>query len=184
MKMQSQKTSGISILEKSKDGETEKTFKISPNIMTAGLITTSIVYLTMSNTGHFTAIVADTGMKITGMIGSSVVKIICGDIASTMTLLASSRLSEYVKSNISMGSEVTSICTSAIAGVVVMIIGILLQIGYNKTISFFSKDKKIEEFKEEDFMIKSIDDFEMIELIDTLSISSVEQTNKVLIHPS
>lgn len=144
--------------------QTQKTFKISPAIMTAGLVTTSVVYITLSSTGQFTATVADTGIKITGVLGSSVIKVICGDVASTMTTLASSRFSEYIKSNITFGSEITSICTSAVAGLSVVVFCTLIQLGYNKTMDFFFKDKKIEDFKDDDFIINTVDDFEIIEL--------------------
>ena len=139
------------------------TFKISPIAMSVGAFTSSIVYLTVSNSGEFTAFLADNSIKLTGMVGSSVIKIVYGDVASTVTSVASTRLGEYIKTNIKTGSQLTAIGASALTGFVAILLTVILEYLYSKTKNYLSNKQVVPiEIKESDFLISNVDDFEII----------------------
>ena len=139
-----------------------KTFKISPLALKCGLFTSSVVYLTLSTTGEFTAFCADNSIKLTGIIGTGIVKIVCGDIASTITSVTTNKLAEYIKTNIKTGSQLTALGTSTIAGFVVILLTIIAEFLYSKTKDYINKPSI--NFIESDFSIVTIDDFEIVSL--------------------
>jgi hypothetical protein len=140
-----------------------KTFKISKLALTTGLFTSSVVYVTVSNTGEFTAYLADNSIKLTGMIGSGVVKILWGDIPSVITSASTNKLADYAKTNIKAGSQLTALGASTLAGFIAIILTIIFEFTYNQTKTYLLKDRQIE-VKDTDFEIETIDDFEIITL--------------------
>lgn len=139
-----------------------KTFKISSLSLQCGLFTSSIVYLTLSNMGEFTAFFADNSIKLTGLIGSNVVKIVFGDIASSITSVSTNKLAEYINTNIKTGSHITALGISTIAGFITIILTIIGEFIYSKTRDYINKINI--NFNESDFSIETVDDFEIITL--------------------
>jgi hypothetical protein len=140
-----------------------KTFKISKLALATGMFTSSIVYVTVSNTGEFTACLADNSIKLSGIIGSGVIRILYGDISSIVVSTTTNKLADYVKTNIKTGSQLTAIGTSTLVGFITILLTIILEFTYTQTKTYLLKDNQLE-VKDSDFEMESIDDFEIITL--------------------
>ena len=140
-----------------------KTFKISKLALSTSLITSSIVYVTLSNTGEFTAYFADNSIKLVGLIGSCSVKIFFGDISSVIFSSTTNKLAEFIKTNIKSGSQLTALSASVLVGFISIILTIMLEFTYTHTKKYLIQDKQIE-INNIDFEIDTIEDYEVITL--------------------
>ena len=147
--------------------ETINKFKISKLAYTSGIITSSIIYFTLTHTGEFTAYLADNSIKITGIIGSNVVNILWGNIPYVISSTLTNKLAEFVKTNIKVGSEMSAISASVIAGFIAILFTVFLEFTYRQTKKYLLKNTKQHKYIEDNyinFSIVTVDDFEFITL--------------------
>ncbi len=137
-----------------------KNFKISKLAIASGIFTSSIVYVSITNTGEFSAYLADNSIKIVGKIGSGFIKIIWGNNSYIKSLSSVNKLADYIKNNIKDGSELFASGTSTMAGFVAILTTVTLEFTYTNTKNYFIKDNQIEllEINDSDIEISNIDD--------------------------
>ena len=142
-------------------------FKISNFAYTSGVITSTVVYFSLTHTGEITAYIADNSIKTTGMIGSNVIKIMWGNFPSAVSTTMTDRLAEFVKTNIKVGGEMTALSTSLMAGFFAILLTTFLEFSYMQTKTYLIKNtccNKYFDVNYINFSSDTVDDFEFISL--------------------